>query len=723
MGKSFSRLETRKNSRAVPDLRHGRFILQSIDRRRMQDYCHRRNACYPDRMISRVALAVLVVCGMTAPFPSRATDERPSQIVDLNTPRDFPVILSRAEWEARAVAIRENVEVSCGLWPMPAKTPLEARVSGRIGRDGYTVEKVYFQTFPGFYLAGSLYRPLGRGPGPFPGVLNPHGHWADGRMADNDQGSIAARCIQQARMGMVAFSYDMVGYNDTIQIPNHRDFALDPTNQLWSVSLMGLQAWNSVRAVDFLESLADVDPKRLACTGESGGGTQTFVLGAIDDRLALQAPIVMVSHTMQGGCLCENAPGLRVEYSNMEIAASAAPRPQFLVGARGDWTKDTMTVEGPALKRIYILLGAEDHLRYTRFDFDHNYNQTSREAVYGWLDQWLTGGPAKEKVDEIPYKKEPTGDLRVFPDGKLPPDALGREAVIQAVIRRGLEAREHFQPENEESLKRYRAMETVAWRRALHLESPVGRIRADVREAVGRPAFGRIELRLGREGAQDDIRATLFRSTKEPKGPVVVMAHPRGLSVYLDAAKQPSGLARALLNQGSSVLLFDAFMTGPLADAGLMAARNPLKGFFTTYNRTVLQERVQDVITCCAYARGAVPGVKVYASGEGEAGLWALLAAPEADGVMADADGFDGVSLSHWMKPEMFTPGILAIGGLDAVASLAAPRPMLIYHAPPEFASKWLRQTYQAALAAEQLKISGEKLSPEEAAEALLKFK
>ena len=158
---------------------------------------------------------------------------------------------------------------------------------------------------------------------------------------------------------MIAFSYDMVGYNDTFfpeygAVPaekhdlGHRQFATNQVNLLWNVSLMGLQTWDSIRAVDFLESLPDADRTRLACTGESGGGTQTFMLGAVEDRLAAQAPVVMVSHTMQGGCLCENAPGLRVEFSNMEIAAAAAPRRQILVAATGDWTKDTLTVEGPA---------------------------------------------------------------------------------------------------------------------------------------------------------------------------------------------------------------------------------------------------------------------------------------------------------------------------------------------------------------------------------------
>src|SRR5437667_8691684 len=147
------------------------------------------------------------------------TDQRANAVKDLNTSREFPEIHSRSEWEARAKEIRQQILVSCGLWPLPEKTPLDAHISGRIEREGYSVEKVYFQTYPGFYLGGNLYRPLGKGPGPFPAILNPHGHWSNGRMADTAEGSIAARCINFAKQGMIAFSYDMVGYNDT-QFPD-----------------------------------------------------------------------------------------------------------------------------------------------------------------------------------------------------------------------------------------------------------------------------------------------------------------------------------------------------------------------------------------------------------------------------------------------------------------------------------------------------------------------
>ena len=283
-------------------------------------------------------------------------------------------------------------------------------------------------------------------------------------------------------------------------------------------------------------------------------------------------------------------------------------------------------------------------------------------------------------------------------------------------------ARLAFLPDNADSLKRFRKMEMVAWKRSLHLELPEGGIHADAREAGFSSAYRRSELRIGRASAQDEIRATLF--TAEAAGPrkFVILAHPRGVAAYLDDAKQPSGLAKALLARNISVLLFDAFMTGPLADAGLMAARNPFTNFFTTYNRTVLQERVQDLVTLCAFARGADKGPKVFISGEGPAGLWALLAAPMADGVVADADGFDGLATERWLRPDTFTPAILAIGGIDAVASLAAPNPLTIHGAPATFAADWLHHSYQAASSADHLKIKPAKLAPEEIVTALEKY-
>jgi dienelactone hydrolase len=584
-------------------------------------------------------------------------DERAGPPKTLNTLRTFPEIKSRADWEKRSKEIREHILVSCGLWPMPEKTPLNPRISSRIERDGYTVENVYIETLPGFYLAGNLYRPLGKGRGPFPAVLNPHGHWKEGRMADNELGSIAGRCINFAKRGMIAFSYDMVGYNDTAQVKH--TFASNPTNLLWNISLMGLQTWNSIRALDFLESLSDVDRKRLACTGESGGGTQTFMLGAIDDRLAVQAPIVMVSHSMQGGCLCENSPGLRVDYSNMEIAAVPAPRPQIMVACTKDWTKTTMTVEGPAVASVYRLFGAEDKLRFNIFDYEHNYNKTTREAVYGWFDQHLLGKSAAP-ASEVPFQKESNDVLRVFADGKLPDGALNEEQLIGSLIRRAQ------QPKlNGAALK-------TLWKHTLQVEIPEDLIVEVDSSHSGKNVHA---ASIGRPGKGDRLPVIMITPPKDALRFLAVLAHPEGKSAYLDKDNQPKGLAKTLLDQRISVVLVDTFLTGELANPKAGETRKNTANHFSTYNRTDLQERVQDLITTCTFAQTHNKGRKIVLVGEGSAGIWALLASPAADATIADAQGLDSASDDAFLSPALFAPGIKRLP-LTSIASLAAPRPV-----------------------------------------------
>ncbi len=229
---------------------------------------------------------------------------------------DFQAPRSADAWRNRATHLREQMLVTLGLWPMFPRTPMNPRVYGKLKRDGYTIEKVVLETFPGFTLSGNLYRPA-EAKGKVPGLLCPHGHWDDGRVNPEVQ----QRCIRWAKLGCVVFLYDMVGYNDSK--PFTHAF-LDDHLRRWGLSLPTLQTWNSIRALDWLTSLPDVDVARIGCTGESGGGTQTFLLTALDDRIKVAAPVVMVSDTFQGGCVCENAAGLRHGTDNVEFAAMCA---------------------------------------------------------------------------------------------------------------------------------------------------------------------------------------------------------------------------------------------------------------------------------------------------------------------------------------------------------------------------------------------------------------
>ncbi len=623
----------------------------------------------------------------------------------LDTHRPFPEYKTKAEWERKRKWIRDRVLVSCGLLPLPEKTPLRTKIFDRVEREGYTIEKVYFQTYPGFYLAGNLYRPLTMQKGEkHPGILVAHGHWANGRMANQAEGSISARAITFARQGYVAFTYDMIGYNDTRQV-DHR-FANTPKHWLWGVSVMGIQTWNSIRAVDFLSSLPDVDKRRLAITGESGGGTQTMMLGAIEDRLAATGPCVMVSHTMQGGCLCENAPNLRQDFFNVELAAVVAPKPQIIVGASGDWTTTTLTMEGPSLAKIYQFYGKPEREQHVLFNYGHNINQTSREAVYRFFGKHLLGAQEESLLKEPPYQMEPVAELRVFPDDKpLPSDAKNAEQLTQWLMQKGEEALEHYKPHNGASLAEFKKIYGKIWEHTLSVEIPASS-RLKTKSESASTALGgegvRDNLQVGRVGAGDRVPVTLITPQA---GAVVSKVHliirPGGRKSLTEAE-----IRDAVTNQ-FAVAILDPFLMGEQEDAKLLAQRQrPFGEFFSTYNRTNLQERVQDVVTVCAYLRSLWAEAKITLIGEGEGGLIAMLAAPSADGVIADVNNLDFTNDAALLTEDHYVPGLRRMGDVATALLLSAPSPITLTHTGSKFpATARLREVYSALGISERLTI------------------
>jgi hypothetical protein len=366
------------------------------------------------RKLSPVILLLLLLAPVQAAGQFRTHNDRFAP----------PHFTSRADWDRRAAYLREHVLASAGLLPLPEKPPLRPAVFDEVKHPDYSVSKVYFESLPGFYVTGNLYRPAGDGP--FPAVLSPHGHWTYGRLENSALMSGPGRAITLARQGFVVFMYDMVGYNDSRQLPH--TFGGRREN-LWGLSLSGLQLWNGIRSLDFLESLPYVRKDAIGMTGESGGGSQTFLLAAADPRVAVAVPVNMISLHMQGGCLCENTPGLRLDTNNVEIAATIAPRPLLMISATGDWTAETLEAEYPAVRAIYTLAGAEDRVSAVRFTAEHNYNKDSREAMYAWMARWLKGAPAQPRLEEKAFTPERLPDLLVFhgralPEGALTPDAF-----------------------------------------------------------------------------------------------------------------------------------------------------------------------------------------------------------------------------------------------------------------------------------------------------------
>jgi uncharacterized protein len=285
-------------------------------------------------------------------------------------------------WKERAKQIRTQILKGSGLEKFPDKCPLNPIIGKKRVYEGYTVQNVAFESLPGVYVTGSLYAPSDIN-GTLPGILSPHGHWTDPGDIGRYRADSQKRFAEMARMGAIVFGYDMVGFGQLAEfgwIHEHPE-------------ALKLQLWNSIRAIDFL-LLMGADPNRIACTGESGGGTQTFLLTAVDDRVSVSVPVVQVSAHFFGGCLCESGMPIHkaknFQTNNVEIAALAAPRPMLIVSDGDDYTRNTPEVEYPHIKYIYNLLGKQDFVENAHFAKEkHGYDYSKRAAVYPFLAKYL----------------------------------------------------------------------------------------------------------------------------------------------------------------------------------------------------------------------------------------------------------------------------------------------------------------------------------------------
>jgi hypothetical protein len=361
---------------------------------------------------------------------------------------------SKREWEKRRKMLRRSILKGMNLYPLPDRTLLNAVVESKRIKDGYSVENVCFESIPGYYVLGNLYRPLDNSK-KYPGILCPHGHFegdslgAYGRFRPDMQ----KRCATLARMGAVVFSYNMFAWGgESIKQVDTAAVIEEPVSDtIWkyhSIPLaLTLQTWSSMRAIDFLQSLPDVDPGKIGVTGASGGGTQTFLVAALDDRVRVSVPVVMVACHFFGGCNCES--GLPIHESknhftnNAEIAAMFAPKPLLLISDGDDWTKTVPTLEYPFIKRTYSFYNAENNVESVYFpEGKHDYGYEKRIPMYQFMAKHLglninaVTNPQGE-IDESKSDVENAKELLVFSSDKpFPQNALkGIDAIRKSLYK------------------------------------------------------------------------------------------------------------------------------------------------------------------------------------------------------------------------------------------------------------------------------------------------
>jgi hypothetical protein len=589
---------------------------------------------------------------------------------------------------------------------MPARPAIEAVIHGKIQRDGYTIAKVYFESLPGHFVSGSLYRPTGA-TGRRPTILFPHGHFGNGRLHEashtdietslksggerfrnNARFPVQAPLVTLARHGCVVFQYDMVGRGDNGSIGHGQGFD-DAEAVLRLQSSMGLQTWNSLRAFDFMCGLPDVDTTRIGVTGASGGGTQTILLCAIDARPACAFPAVMVSTSMQGGCACENAPLLRIGMGNVDITACFAPKPLGMTNAN-DWTLHFEGKGLPELRELYTLLGEEAHVMAQRFpQFKHNFNQPSREVMYDWMNAHLqihTSSIREEEIDPVTPE-----DLSVYDTdhrvAAVPVDPLRRN-----LTRLSDEQMRGLTPKSADDVRRLQ----VALRTALEAMIHSGFPNEDeiVEESIGSALgngyrFERLVLSRKSDSAffsRESVPTAIFLPENWDRKRLLVWVHERGHSGLLDESKtKPSESLATLLQSGVAVISPNVLLTGEHKGADSTTAmpkvsmENPR--YTLTYNRGVMANRVHDVLTTVGYAVHRNRGASVDLVGFDEAGPWVILArclcGDRIRRTLVDFDEFSFTTLNDVSDPRLL-PGALKYGDLLGLARLLSPAEILV---------------------------------------------
>ena len=351
---------------------------------------------------------------------------RKAEVEKLKTPADVT---------ARQTALRAKFIEALGGFP--EKTPLNAKTVGTLKRDGYTVEKVIYESRPEHHVTANLYLPEGKGP--FPGVLMPLGHSANGKAAEYMQRG----AILLAKNGIAALVYDPIGQGERSQLldkignPAIKGITSEHTMCGVGAILVGrgtasYRVWDGIRSLDYLASRPEIDAKKLGCTGCSGGGTLTSYLMALDDRIVAAAPSCYLTtldrlfNTIGPQDAEQNITGqVALGLDHADYVFLHAPKPTLILAS----TRDFFDIQGTwttfrEAKRIYTLLGVPERVDLIEADATHGYPKSHREAMARFMCRWLKG--EDKAITEGTFAIEKDADLRCTRSGQVLDDLRGK---------------------------------------------------------------------------------------------------------------------------------------------------------------------------------------------------------------------------------------------------------------------------------------------------------
>lgn len=356
--------------------------------------------------------------------------------VDRANRQAIAALRTKADAEAYVAGVRKKIALCFG--PFPPKTPLNPRVTGRVERDAYSIENILFESRPGFLVTANLYVPKGR-KFPLPGVVASCGHSNNGKAAETYQSFVQGL----ARMGYVVLIFDPIGQGERLQylkedltsrvgvgvgehlLAGNQQVLVGETFAAW-------RAWDGIRALDYLLTRSEVDPRHVGVTGNSGGGTMTTWLCGLDPRWTMAAPSCFVTTFLRN--LENELPTDPEQYPPKALAlgldmsdflCAMAPKPVIVLAKEKDFFDVRGSEEAYArLKHVYTLLGAGDHVGFFAGPTTHGYSRENREAMYRWFNRATR---ISDLGEEPPLTIEKDETLQVTPAGQVAP--LGSRTV------------------------------------------------------------------------------------------------------------------------------------------------------------------------------------------------------------------------------------------------------------------------------------------------------